>query len=543
MGTVRAFPDPDDPADRVGASLADHGLKHLFGVPGGGHSSDVIVAADARGARFVLTQTETGAALMAAAQGEITGRAGACVTTLGPGVTSAVNGVTHARLDRAAMVVFADAPPDPADDVGIHQRVDQRAVLAPVTKGQVLVGREHVEASMARAFELAEASPPGPVYVELGFRRAATDEPEPSVARPDTADEDGHPAGDTAWGELRPMIAAARRPVILVGLEVRSPEDIAAVREFCRDHDVPALVTYKAKGVIPDSSPQFAGLLTNGAIEASILEESDLLIGVGLDPIELLARRWPYSTPIIDISPIHHPGGQLPVSGRMRLGPVDGLRRVASALGATEGAARAHADGYDSRRRLAALGSGRLTSTTALAELAAHWSSGARVTVDAGAHMLPAMLLWPAMAKSDLLISNGLSTMGFALPAAIGAALLEPGRRIVAITGDGGLLMCLGELATLARENLDVCVVVFDDRALSLIKLKQEQRGATVGVELGSIDWVAMAASMGIRGFAVETLDALGSCLAQIDSSSEPSLLAIRIESTDYVPVLRAIRG
>jgi Thiamine pyrophosphate-requiring enzymes [acetolactate synthase, pyruvate dehydrogenase (cytochrome), glyoxylate carboligase, phosphonopyruvate decarboxylase] len=219
------------------------------------------------------------------------------------------------------------------------------------------------------------------------------------------------------------------------------------------------------------------------------------------------------------------------------------LRRVASALGATEGAARANAKANDSRQRLAALGSGRLTSTTALAEMAARWSSGARVTVDAGAHMLPAMQLWPAEAKADILISNGLSTMGFALPAAIGAALLERGRRVIAITGDGGLLMCLGELATLARENLDVCVVVFDDRALSLIKLKQEQRGAAVGVGLGAVDWVAMASSMGIRGFAVETLDALGICLAQIGSLPGPSLMAVRIESTDYAPVLRAIRG
>ncbi len=543
MDTVRASPGAGDPADRVGVFLADRGLRHLFGVPGGGHSSDVIVAADAHGARFVLSQTETGAALMAAAQAEITGRAGACITTLGPGVTSVVNGVTHAWLDRAAMLVLADAPPGPTAVAGIHQRVEQRAVLEPVTKGQVVVGREHVEATIARAFELAEALPPGPVYVELGFHGAATDEPEPDIARPGAADEDGRAIGVTGWDELRPLIAASRRPVVLVGLEVRSPEDIAAVREFCRDRDVPGLVTYKGKGVIPDASPQFAGVVTNSAIEASILEEADLLIGVGLDPVELLARPWPYSAPVIDISPVHHPDGQLPVRGRMDVGPIEGLRRVASALGATEGAAWAHARANDSRRRLAALGWGRLTSTTALAEMAARWSSGARVTVDAGAHMLPAMQLWPAEARADILISNGLSTMGFALPAAIGAALLEPGRRVVAITGDGGLLMCLGELATLARENLDVCVVVFDDRALSLIKLKQEQRGATAGVELGAVDWVAMAASLGIRGFAVATFDALHTCLAQIGSSSGPSLLAVRIESTDYVPVLRAIRG
>ena len=540
----RPSPDPGDPADRVGAFMADQGLRYLFGVPGGGYSSDVIIAADAHGARFVLSGTETGAALMASAQAEITGRAGACITTLGPGVSSAMNGVTHAWLDRTAVLVLADGPPGPAAVVGIHQGIEQRALLQPVTKGQVVVGRDDVEATMAAAFALAEASPPGPVYVELGFDEPATagHASESNRARPGARDREPDAPAETPWDELRPMIAASRRPIMLVGLEVRSVEDIAAVREFSRDLDIPALVTYKAKGVIPDSSPQFAGVLTNGAIEAPILIEADLLLAVGLDPVELLARPWAYPAPVIDLSPVRHPAGQLAVRGRMPTGFADGLRRVASALGPTEGAARANEMANTSRGRIASLGSGRLTSTTALAAIAGRWAGSARATVDAGAHMLPAMQLWPAEARADILISNGLSTMGFALPAAIGAALLEPGRRVVAITGDGGLLMCLGELATLARENLDVCVVVFDDRALSLIKLKQEQRGTAAGVALGAVDWVAIASSMGIRGLAVETLEALGPCLDQI-SSPGPSLLSVRIDAADYVPVLQAIRG
>jgi acetolactate synthase-1/2/3 large subunit len=243
------------------------------------------------------------------------------------------------------------------------------------------------------------------------------------------------------------------------------------------------------------------------------------------------------------VSSIEHAADVLPIRGRVGDGLVDGLHRVASAFGSTEGAERANAEAKRACELVAALGSGRLTPTTAISELVARWAPDVRVTVDAGAHMLPAMQLWPAEARGDLLISNGLATMGFALPAAIGAALLESGRRVVALTGDGGLLMCLGELATLARENLDVCVVVFDDRTLSLIKLKQEQRGEAAGVALGPVDWVTMASSLGIRGYAADSMEGLRARIADIGSKPGPSLLAIRVESFDYVPVLQAIRG
>lgn len=537
----RSFRAPN-PADRVGSFLADLGFRHLFGVPGGGYSSDVVVAAGAHGVRFVLSQTETGAALMAAAQAEITERPGACITTLGPGLTSVVNGAAHALLDRVPLLVLADAPPGPVGGIGIHQRVDQRMVLKPVTKGQARVGRDRVEETLAWAVDLATAAPAGPVYVELGFAGSVDDKgPEAERSGPSSA-EDGV-TNSASWGALRAMIAVSRRPLALVGLEVRAPDDVAAVREFCRASRVPALVTYKAKGVIPDSSPQFAGVLTNGAIETSVLEGADLLIGVGLDPIELLPRPWPFTTPMIDVSSIEHAADVLPIRGRVGDGLVDGLHRVASAFGSTEGAERANAEAKRACELVAALGSGRLTPTTAISELVARWAPDVRVTVDAGAHMLPAMQLWPAEARGDLLISNGLATMGFALPAAIGAALLESGRRVVALTGDGGLLMCLGELATLARENLDVCVVVFDDRTLSLIKLKQEQRGEAAGVALGPVDWVTMASSLGIRGYAADSMEGLRARIADIGSKPGPSLLAIRVESFDYVPVLQAIRG
>ena len=168
----------------------------------------------------------------------------------------------------------------------------------------------------------------------------------------------------------------------------------------------------------------------------------------------------------------------------------------------------------------------------------------ARVTVDAGAHMIPATMLWPVAGANGMLISNGLSTMGFALPAAIGAALLDRSRPVVALTGDGGLLICAGELATAARERLRIVTIVFADRSLSLIRVKQAQRYfADVGMTIGDVDWCALAESLGVAASAAETEQGLERAVAAALAHDGPSLVEARIDPATYADTLRAVRG
>jgi acetolactate synthase-1/2/3 large subunit len=167
-----------------------------------------------------------------------------------------------------------------------------------------------------------------------------------------------------------------------------------------------------------------------------------------------------------------------------------------------------------------------------------------RVTVDAGAHMLPATMLWPTNEPNHLLISNGLSTMGFALPAAIGAALLDRSQRVVALTGDGGLLMCLGELLTAARLNLRIIVIVFSDASLSLIEIKQQaRRFPPDGVALGAIDWPSLAASFGVTGWVASDEAELERVVEQAFKCDGPSLIEAKIDRSNYGATLRAVRG
>src|SRR5258706_7802058 len=153
-------------ADQIVASLRGAGVRYLFGMPGGGSNLDLLDAAGRAGLPFVLTATETAGAIAATAQAEITGRPGACLTTLGPGVASVVNGVACAWLERAPLLVFTDSHPADGQDAFEHQRLDHRALLAPVTKWSVTISPEDADEVMRNAIACAMAGPRGPVHIE-----------------------------------------------------------------------------------------------------------------------------------------------------------------------------------------------------------------------------------------------------------------------------------------------------------------------------------------------------------------------------------------
>jgi acetolactate synthase-1/2/3 large subunit len=164
--------------------------------------------------------------------------------------------------------------------------------------------------------------------------------------------------------------------------------------------------------------------------------------------------------------------------------------------------------------------------------------------VDAGAPPTPATVLWPVTEPNQLLISNGLSTMGFALPAAIGAAMLDRQRPVVALTGDGGLLMCVAELVTAVRERLRIIVIVFADAALSLIRVKQARRALRpAGVGIGDVAWVTLAESFGAAAFAAADELQLDRAVEQSLAQPGPSLIEARIDPANYDRTLRAVRG
>ncbi len=528
------------------------GVPRLFGVPGGGSNLDLLGAARVRGLPFVLCHHEWAACIMAAVTGDLTGCPGAALATLGPGVTASATGLAHAFLDRSPLIYLSDRHPDSALAFTTHQRVDHGALLAPIVKGSVIVTADSVSHCVAHAVQLALKEPRGPVHLDLPAdvaRQAAVPAASNLTPPPCPAPE------AAALDRAAEMIVAASRPVVLAGLHCRA-SDAKWLRAFCEALPAPCLTTYKAKGAIPDPHPLALGVFTGGALEEAVVNRADLIIAFGLDPVELIPRGWSYAAPVLAIARCRSsdPGFVAPGGGSSFVPAFEVVGEPGSILEELAprliGRLRVDWDVVEVDRLKRERSSALEVTVPGLAphrvvQLAREFTpAGTIATVDAGAHMFPATAYWHAVEPGELLISNGLATMGFALPAAIAAQLVHPGRRVVCLTGDGGLMMVAAELETAARLRLPLLIIVFDDGALSLIQVKQEQKryqGASMRYE--GPDLAALARSFGIEAFVVADEPGLRSALFSALAASGPTLIDARIDASGYRRTLEIVRG
>ena len=521
---------PDLLAGVAMSGLASAGTDLMFGVPGGGPNIDMIGKGAEVGIRFILTHGETAACIAAGAYGKLTDTPGAVGVTRGPGVTSAANGMAQATLDRFPLVLLSDAIPAAQRSRVAHQRLDQKRMMAPLTKWTGTLGSENPAEVIEQACRLAVGSPAGSVH--LDFDPTAPGDRPPELPQPVVLDPG-------ALTRARDLVAQARRPVFLVGAE--AIPYAGQVRSLVEGLGIPALVTYQAKGVIPDTSPCYGGLFTNSVSEQELVGGADLILAVELDPVEPLAGSWPYRAPVLALNGRPLTDSYYPVTVEVA-GPLDA---VLSAIEGSFSAIWPAGAGPESNALvLEALyvdrpGFSPFELMEAVAEAA---PDDPLVTVDAGAHFLVIMPFWPVRRPLDLLISNGLATMGFALPAAIGAALARPERPVLCLIGDGGLGMALAELETVARLDLDITVVVFNDSTLSLIEIKQDAPSSE-GVNpfhYGPTDFAAAARAMGMEGHVAVEPDQVRKAMS---AGRGPRLIDARIDPEVYAHVISTARG
>lgn len=517
-------------ADDIANVLRAHRVERIFGIPGGGSSLELIDAAARVGIPFVLARTEAAATIMAAATGELTGAPGAALVGVGPGASSAVNGVAYASLERSPMALFIDGPAS-----SLHQHFDQPGVFAPLARGAAQIRPDGGAAALDELLSRAVTAPEGPVILELTSGDAnapATGYVAGTPARPT-------PAAEASLSTARDMLKAAKRPLLIVGLEARPHGD--AVRRFADALGAAVMTTYKASGVYAAGQPAFIGPITGAAGEMPLMSEADLIVGVGFDPIEFIPGSWPENAPpVLILSEAAPDNPRVPVAWRVQ----GALAATLDALSpATPSATWTAADFQALKARIAAVyqRTGASFSCAAAVEtMAACLDHGTRLTVDAGAHMFAVFGLWPATRPQGILKSNGLSSMGYALPAAIASKLTDPATPVVAVTGDGGLAMCLAELATAKELNLDITICVMNDAALSLIDIKQQrQQRPSLGVRYPAIDFAGIAKAIGWQAATVTNTDELRAALAVPGAK----LIDIRVDPSGYGDDLARLRG
>ena len=521
------------PAEAIAATLDEAGVRHLFGVPGGGGNLDVIGACEAAGIRFVLAHSETAAAIMATAWGEVSGSIGACLVTRGPGAASTVNGAAQAEQDRQPLLVICDAVDEASATRIAHQKIDQHAMFAPVTSWSAVLGSVDPVRVMRDAIAVATSPPRGAVHLDVD--PSSTRVPSPPPVRPPATD-------DGSISDIAGLVARSRRLLVVAGVGARPYA--RTIRDLVAGTGIPVLATYKATGVVPASGPNAAGSFTNADTDRLLIDQADLVLTIGLDSIELIPNPWSRAVPVVSLAESRDGYAYVePVA--TSIGPIPELVAALPAL--TDEWPSAPGADHRSRLERALLGAPAPAVGVAPARVVrlvrAKAPAGSIATVDAGAHMLVVMPLWPTEQPGELLISSGLATMGYSLPAAIGAALARPDVRVFCFVGDGGLQMCSGELETLARLDLPVTVVVFNDSALSLIRVKQRSHGhgGAGAVAYTRTDFAALAGAMGVPGRRAADERELEAALTE--RVAGPLLIDVTVDPDTYRRVIEVTRN
>ena len=457
--------------------------------------------------RFILVKQEIAGAMLAATWGDITGAPGVCMSTRGPGAANMVNGVTHAWMDRSPLIAITDQYSQPELRDWPAPAARSACALRPSHQVEHDDRRADRSPQLRRAMRMATAPPPGPVQFDLPpneTMQEAADLPADVPLLPNLLS-----AASPIAAALRPALdasARARKPIILAGLGVLWDRRPLSSSRFAEQLGAPVLDHDQSKGMIPEDHPLRAGCMIGGLIEREIVIQADLIITIGLDGVELQPKPWPYS--------VAGAGPQQAVRAPTRwcrrkskwsaissrcAGEPGRVRTGRSGLGRS-GARRASASKSSMRWRRRV---DRPVAATRVEIARDVLPRDTIATCDAGASRLLVVQKWQSYGPREFLTSNGLGTMGYAIPGGMAPRLAHPDRPVVAFTGDGGFLMAIAELHTAVRENLPIIVVVFDDQEIGLIRVKQEIKGlAPYGVGLGGIDWEKIAQGFGADGVA-----------------------------------------
>ena len=515
------------------------GVRHVFGYPGES-VIDFMDAARQHDLGVVSAVREATAAFMAEAAAMATGRPGICLSTLGPGSTAVLNGVASATLDRVPMLAVSGQIESSREQYFTHQVVDHGRMFAPVTKQALRLDPPSADIVIRKALRTAVAERPGAVHLTVTADAWQVPAEDPIVLPPLA------PAVGTVdvYGDGDPLAAlrAARRPVLLAGTAAVRCDAGPELADLAELAGIPVVVSPMAKGVFPEDHPYFAGVLDMAGhrVVWDLLAGADLILAAGFDPVELISP-WSVATPVLhlDTTPntdqvyasahelVGHVGALLgwigvQWSGQPRWTPAE----------VAEHRARLHAAWQDGRVE------GRLNPSDVVAITRQAAPADTIVTTDVGSHKIMAGQVWSARTPRSVLMTNGLSAMGFGVPAAIAARLSCPDRPALALVGDGGFAMTATELRIAADLGLPVTVVVFADGSLNRIELRQQLMGyRPTGTRLGGTDLPALAESLGCDGVRVDTPAGLEKALCDLPARSagtRPLLVEARIDTAQY---------
>lgn len=534
-------------SDVIAGRLVGAGCRFVFGIPGG----EILTMMDAcrrAGIRYVTARHENAGGFMAVATYHARGAPGVVLATVGPGVANLVNVAAHAEQDRVPLLLLTGCLDPALTPSYSHQVFDQQAILAPVCKASFRLEAGAEATLIDKAVRVATAARPGPVHLDipmsLAKRSVTTCDGGAKSWWPKTSMPESYGFG----GTIARRLGRAKRPLMLIGNDVVHQGSADRIRHLAAKLQIPVITTYKAKGVIDEDEHYAlgaAGLSPRAdALLLPLVAEADTILLVGYDPVEMRSSwREPFSPEawVLELSAIDDFQFMQRPSARYCGDIANLLEAAVECFDPSD--IWANGRPRQVRDALTEAFAGNdddwspLTVVKALQELPAR----TRFTVDTGAHRILMSQAFRCSWPEQMLQSTGLCTMGCALPMAIGAALAEPERPTVAVVGDGGLEMVVGELATARDLGITLTIVVFDDCSLALIEKKQRAEGlVNVGVDFGSdqeflgTDYDSVAHGFGARGHTVCSYQELRQALAASTESRGIDVITCRLPRRAY---------
>ena len=528
-------------AQLVAQRLYEAGCRHAFGIPGG-EVLTVMEALKAAGLEFVLVKHENSGGFMAEGTFHVTGAPGVLLATVGPGVANAVNVIVNAEQDRVPLI-FLTGCVDPAEaQTYNHQVFDHAALIGSVGKASFTLVDGAVDTIIDKAVSIAMDGRPGPVHIDISTAIAGREQPAEALTRR-VMPAPVAPASGPDLDFARKLLRNAERPVLIAGVEVLEHDAADTVAAFARDFSIPAITTYKAKGVLPENDPLSLGGWGLSPLGDShllpLVETSDLILLAGYDPIEMRSswvKAWDVEkTAVIEFSGV-------PNTHYVHQASLSFIGNVGAGIATLRKGVEPHpiwSNGapLETRKALAeAFPTDEAWGPAAICdEVNRLLPDDAIASVDTGAHRILLSSVWRAKKPHTLIQSSALCTMGCALPLAMGAKLADPSRPVVAFTGDAGLEMILGELATLRDLRLPVVTVVFVDASLALIEMKQRASGMdNLGVDFGKTDFAAVACALGGNGVDVDNRSDLASAVSDGLTAGTFTVIAAHIDRIAY---------
>ena len=530
-------------ADLVISCLEAEGVEYMFGIPGEENIRLVVATANSK-IRFILTRHEQAAAFMADVYGRVTGKAGVCTATLGPGAINLALGVADAQTDSSPLVAITA-------QVGLnriykesHQIVDVVSMYKPLTKwADILLTPAAVPEMVRKAFDAAQSERPGAAYLAIPEdieSAKVTPGAKPLPERPTHA-AGADPAQVQAAAKL---IRSAKRPIILAGHGVARAGAANALTQFSETTGIPVATTYMGKGVISDRHPNALGVVgfMRHDFENFAFDKSDLIIAVGYELQEFAPARInpKLDTPVLHIHRFaQDTDAAYPVASSIEADIGLALKALIEEFTANpcpsypnDAVIRAlHAQELEAGENDASF---PVKPQRIINDIRKALGDEDIVLADTGAIKMWMARLYPAFAPLTCLISNGLSTMAFALPGALGAKLAKPKAKVIAAMGDGAFLMNSQEIETAVREKIPLVVLVWVDGAYGLIKWKMDlEIGHHRNVDFGNPDFVKYAESFGAKGYQIKAADDLLPTLRKALDDGGVSVIACPVDYSE----------